>query len=110
MRIPDGACVIPREKLTHYLLVARTEDDKSKYLAQAGFTAERADDLEAAIREVARQYDAVQDTSNVYGVFYRVTGDLIGLNGRRLSVVTIWIALTNTPTTYRFVTLKPARG
>ena len=48
--------------------------------------------------------------SNVYGEFYRVTGDLVGLNGRRLSVVTIWIALTNTPASYRFVTLKPAKG
>ena len=110
MRLPDEAIVIPREKLTHYLLVARVEDDKSKYLAQAGFTAERADELEAAIREVVRQYDAEQDASNAYGVFYRVTGDLAGLNGRRLPVVTIWIALTDTPASYRFVTLKPARG
>ncbi len=52
--LPDEAIVIPREKLTHYLLVARVEDDKSKYLAQAGFTAERADELEAAIRRVVR--------------------------------------------------------
>ena len=110
MRLPDEAIVIPREKLTRYLLVARVEDDKSKYLAQAGFTMERADELEMAIRELARQFDAEQDASNVYGVFYRVTGDLVGLNGRRLPVVTIWIALTNAPVSYRFVTLKPAKG
>ena len=89
--------------------MARVEDDKSKYLAQAGFTAERADALEAAIREVVRQYDAEQDAGNAYGVFYRVTGDLVGLNGLRSPVVTIWIALTNTPASYRSVTLKPAR-
>ncbi len=71
---------------------------------------ERADELEMAIRELARQYDAEQDASNVYGVFYRVAGDLVGLNGRLLPVVTIWIALTNAPASYRFVTLKPARG
>ena len=110
MRLPDEAIVIPREKLTHYLLVARVEDDKSKYLAQADFTADRADELEMAIRELVRQYDAEWDASNVYGVFYRVTGDLVGLNGRRLPVVTIWIAPTNTPASYRFVTLKPVRG
>jgi arylamine N-acetyltransferase len=69
VRLPDEAIVIPREKLTHYLLVARVEDDKSKYLAQAGFTAERGDELEAGIRELVRQYDAEQDTCNVYGVF-----------------------------------------
>ena len=110
MRLADEAIVIPREKLTRYLLVARVEDDKSKYLAQAGFTMDHADELEMAIRELVRQYDAEQDASNVYGVFYRVTGDLVGLNGRRLPVVTIWIALTNTSGSYRFVTLKPTRG
>lgn len=46
----------------------------------------------------------------MYGILYRVTGDLVGLNGRQLPVVTIWIALTNTPASYRFVTLKPAKG
>ena len=61
MRLPDEAIVIPREKLTRYLLVARVEDDKSKYLAQAGFMAERADELETAIRELVRQHDAEQD-------------------------------------------------
>jgi hypothetical protein len=30
--------VIPEEKLTRYLLVPRIKDDKSKFLAQAGFT------------------------------------------------------------------------
>jgi hypothetical protein len=37
LKIPSNA-VIPKEKLTCYLLVPRTKDDKSKFLAQAGFT------------------------------------------------------------------------
>ena len=36
MRIPDDA-IIPEEKLTRYLLVPHPSDDKSKFLAQAGF-------------------------------------------------------------------------
>jgi len=39
VKIPTDA-VIPMEKLTHYLLVFREWDDKSKFLAQAGFTQE----------------------------------------------------------------------
>ena len=37
MRIPSDAS-IPREKLTHYLLEHRAKNDKSHYLAGAGFT------------------------------------------------------------------------
>ena len=33
-----GEIIIPEAKLTQYLLVPRQEDDKSKFLAQAGFT------------------------------------------------------------------------
>jgi hypothetical protein len=45
MRIPVEEAMIPREKLTQYLLVSRLEDDKSKFLAQAGFTLENPDVL-----------------------------------------------------------------
>jgi hypothetical protein len=37
MRIPEDV-IIPLEKLTNYLLVPRPVDDKSKFLAKAGFT------------------------------------------------------------------------
>ena len=36
MKIPEDA-IIPMEKLTAYLLLPRPGDDKSKFLAQAGF-------------------------------------------------------------------------
>ena len=38
MIIPSDA-IIADEKITHYLLVPREQDDKSKFLAQAGFIA-----------------------------------------------------------------------
>jgi hypothetical protein len=47
MKIQSGA-LIPREKLTKYLLVFQPENDKSKFLAQAGFTLDNPDALEAA--------------------------------------------------------------
>jgi hypothetical protein len=42
MKIPHDA-IRAREKLTHYLLVFRKKNDKSKFLAQAGFIHENPD-------------------------------------------------------------------
>jgi hypothetical protein len=71
MRIPIDNVEIPREKLTQYLLVLRLEDDKSKFLAQAGFTPENPDLLEQAILQLIRDNDAIQDRTNEYGNYYR---------------------------------------
>lgn len=106
MRIPDNA-IIPREKLTHYLLVPQPKNDKSGFLAQAGFTQENPDLLEKAIRLLIAENEAIVARQNEYGIFYRVVGDLYGPNGI-LSTVTVWIQLTKGEQ-YRFITLKPAR-
>jgi hypothetical protein len=107
MRIPFDA-VIPPEKLTAYLLVFREEDDKSRFLAQGGFTSDNPDMLEIAIREQAATSDAEIDRENQYGIFYRVQGELIGINRRTLNVVTVWLEERATGI-IRFVTLKPRR-
>ena len=52
MNIPADA-VIATDKLTGYLLIARPLDDKSKFLATAGFTQSNSEILEAAIRNLA---------------------------------------------------------
>lgn len=107
MKIPDDA-KIPREKIIEYLLVWREWDDKSKFLAQAGFTQENPDALLRAIREIAANADAVEDRENDYGVFLRAEGELKGLNGRSLPVVTIWLRW-HVDGLVRFVTLKPRK-
>jgi len=108
MKIPPDA-IIPASKLTRYLLVWRDEDDKSKFLAQAGFTLGNPQDLEAAIRLLIETNEAVEDGVNDFGNFYRVEGDLVGVNGRILGVITIWIVKTAVDNKFRFVTLKPGR-
>lgn len=108
MKLPDDV-VIPREKLTGYLLVHRDKNDKSKFLAQAGFTQENPDMLETAIRRLVRENEAIQDRVDEYGAFYRVSGVLHRFGDestRDLEVVTIWIYATKEDH-YRFVTLKP---
>src|SRR5437879_12237919 len=107
MQIPAEA-VIPVEKLTHYLLVSRPWDDKSRFLAQAGFSITDSTALERAIRRAASKFDAVDDGRNDYGTFFRIDGELIGPNGRSLPVVLIWLQW-NLDRTFHFVTLNPRR-
>ncbi len=107
MRIPDDA-VIPEEKLSRYLLIPRVRDDKSKFLAQAGFTQENSEALLAALRLLASSAEAVEDGPNEYGTFYRVEGELQGANERNLAVVTIWLRW-DLDSSFHFVTLKPQK-
>lgn len=106
MKIPKDA-YIPREKLTNYLLARRNKNDKSKFLAQVGFTYGNPEFFEEAIRKLIAENDAQYVRKNEYGTLYRVQGNLQGIHGI-LTVVTIWILL-DANGQYRFVTLKPAR-
>jgi hypothetical protein len=105
MKIPSDA-IIASEKITHYLLTPREQDDKSKFLAQAGFTQDNPELLKAAIRQLADLTPAIQDRDNEYGVFYRVTGELTGLNRRNLAVITVWLQRA-IDGKFQFITLKP---
>ncbi|MEO1298129.1 MAG: DUF6883 domain-containing protein [Cyanobacteria bacterium J06636_16] len=105
MRIPQEA-IIPDDKITRYLLVQKLKNDKSKFLAQANFTQRNPEALVAAIRSLVQTCEAYEDRRSEYGVFYQVTGDLVGLNGVSLSVVTIWLQW-QTDGKFQFVTLKP---
>lgn len=91
MKIPLDATITADEKITRYLLVPREQDDKSKFLAQAGFTPDNPELLKAAIRQLSDSIEAIQDRDNEYGVFYRVTGELIGLEEQNLAVITVWL-------------------
>ncbi|MBW4555625.1 MAG: hypothetical protein KME59_06760 [Trichormus sp. ATA11-4-KO1] len=105
MKIPPDA-IIADEKITRYLLVPREQDDQSKFLAQAGFTQDNPELLKVAIRQLADSTEAIQDRDNEYGVFYRVTGELIGVNQRNLAVITVWLQRA-VDGKFQFITLKP---
>ena len=110
MKISAEAAIIPREKLTGYLLVYQPESDKSQFLAQAGFHSDNPDALETAIREMLKTHDAVLDKQTPFGDMYRVEGTLKGIHTHDLLVVTVWIMRTEEEGLYRFVTLKPWRN
>lgn len=109
MTLPDAdRAVIAPEKLTAYLLVQRPDNDKSRFLARAGFTTENSIDLLIALRRLVETGDATEDGISDYGTFYRVDGRLIGPLGSVLDVTTIWMRRLDD--SLHFVTLKPSRG
>ena len=59
IKIP-GDATIADAKLTRYLLVPREQDDKYKFLSQAGFTQENPELLKAAIRKLADSTEAIE--------------------------------------------------
>jgi hypothetical protein len=101
----QGIIIIPEPKLTQYLLVPRGRNDKSQFLAQAGFTIENSETLKQAILQLLQTNDANLDRANEYGTFYEVTGKLIGPNDT-LTVVTVWLERA-ADGIIQFITLKP---
>jgi len=104
-RLPRDV-VIPEDKLLRYLLLPREEDDKSRFLALAGYTLANWNVLREDLRELAQRYAISDVEESPYGTKYEVRGQLRGPNGTVLDVVTIWITLKATGET-RFVTLFP---
>jgi hypothetical protein len=105
VRVPEDL-IIPDAKITQYLLVLKARNDKSRFLAQAGFTQENPEALKLAIQRQAMNKDAIEEKSNEYGTFYQVEGQLMGVNGVSLSVVTVWLQ-RQIDGKFQFVTLKP---
>lgn len=106
MFLPKDA-VIAEEKLIKYLLVLLPKDDKSKFLAQAGYTLANWQQLEQDLRTQVLTQPAELVETNRYGKKYLIRASLRGKNAVELSTLTIWI-ITNGTT--RFVTLVPNKG
>lgn len=95
--------------MLRYLLLPREENDKSKFLASAGYTLANWEVLERDLRQLIKTHEVTDMETSPFGTKYEVHGTLIGPNGRILHVVTVWIKLEATGET-RFVTLFPDRG
>ena len=107
MKLPANA-VIARAKLTGYLLRKLPENDKSGYLAQAGYTPENPERLETNLRHQILTQDAAFMEPTEYGGKFSIHGELTGPNGRTLKVVTIWMTEDASGLT-KFITLYPAK-
>ncbi len=107
MKIPADA-IIAEAKLRDYLLVYKDVDDKSLFLAQAGFTRDDPKFLEAALRQLIEAEEARLDRTDKFGTFYEVSGSLFGSHDRRLAVTTIWLQDKDIEQ-FRFITLIPGK-
>ena len=108
MELSRDAVIAPA-KLTKYLLNWREMDDKSKFLAQAGYGQENWQQLEADLRNQILPLEAMQSKEvNRFGDVYEIRGVLNGVNGVNLSVVTIWMIEYETKQT-KFITLYPEK-
>lgn len=106
MKLPLDAVIAPT-KLTKYLLIWRDADDKSKFLAQAGYGQENWQQLAADLRNQILPREAMpSDEPNRFGDVYEIRGILRGANGVNLAVVTIWMIEYETQQT-KFITLYP---
>jgi hypothetical protein len=99
--------VITPAKITQYLLIPLPKDDKSKFLAQAGYTLENwqqlAMDIKAQI--LTQPAQLIQETR--YGQKYQIKANLTGPNHVTLKTLTIWMTYQNV---CRFITLIPDKG
>jgi hypothetical protein len=105
MKLPPDT-LIARRKFIDYLLVCRPEDDKSAFLARAGYVPETADQLMADLRTQLLPLEARLLDSGEYGTKYVIRGKLTGPNGQTLRVVSIWM-IEHAGGHAKFVTLFP---
>lgn len=99
--------IIAEEKLTRYLLVLLPKDDKSQFLAQAGYTLNNWQQLEQDLRTQVLTQPAESVKTTRYGQKYFIRARLLGSNGIGLSVLTVWMVENGIT---RFVTLVPDKG
>lgn len=107
MKLPADA-LIAEDKLRRYLLVPRDHDDKSNFLALAGYSPENWPRLKADLRQILAE-EAIFEEADEYGERYRIAGTLTGPNGVALRVVTIWMRDERTGQV-RFITLFPDKN
>ena len=105
MKLPEET-LIAQEKLTKYLLVLRKRNDKSQWLARAGYALENWKVLENDLSEQILSADATPTENTKYGQMYEIRGKLVCPNGKSLAVCTIWMTESATGKT-KFITMYP---
>ncbi len=105
MKLPDDS-IISSEKITEYLLKWQPDNDKSKFLARAGYLSDNWQRLLQDIRVQILTMEAELMRKTVYGDLFRIRGILLGPNGVSLRVITVWMEEYASRQT-KFITLFP---
>jgi hypothetical protein len=105
MKLPASS-IIAREKVTEYLLVRQSRNDKSAFLEKGGYSSGNPDALIVGLKALQEQGDATPIDSNQFGVYFEIVGILRGPVGIGLRVRTIWMTEHLSGVT-KFITLIP---
>ena len=107
MKLPSTT-VIATEKIKDYLLSQRKRNDKSKWLAKAGYSLENWQQLEQDLRTQVLSLDAIPTDETKYGQIFEIKGVVKGPNGETLKVHTIWMREHESKST-KFITMFPQK-
>jgi len=89
-----------------YLLSPRKRNDKSRWLAKAGYGLGNWQLLEKDLRTQILSLDAASIEETEYGQMFEIKGVLTGTNGKTLKVCTIWMTEHESKST-KFITMFP---
>jgi hypothetical protein len=105
LKLPKNTRIAP-EKFHEYLLKKMPDNDKSIFLGIAGYTLKNWNRLADDIRTQLLPHDALLVRETPFGNLYKVRGVLLGPNGKKLKVVSIWMTEYETKVS-KFITLYP---
>lgn len=97
VKLPNAEhAIIPSDKLTDYLLskshlIGRW---KARFFFSIGFREEKADELQDALMNVAKNGEVKSTITTDFGVKYVVEGVILGPSGRRAGIRTVWVVET----------------
>ena len=109
MKLPNRKnSVIPKEKLTNYLLseTHSTGKFKARFFRNLGFNKSNIDLFEKFIYRIAQDKTIIQKSISAYGIKYAIDGEIETPNGETVKVRTVWI-IEKGQKNPRFITLYP---
>jgi hypothetical protein len=112
MPLPNAdRAIIPRPKLTDYLLSITHRDGRGKaaFFGAFGFSATAWEDFAAALRRHAIAGKVARIEETPFGTIYTVEGSLLAPDGRAPLVRVVWF-IAATETLPRLVTAYPLKG
>lgn len=100
--------IIPKEKLTEYLLSSThlVGKFKAKFFRRLGYDESNVDKLIVTIRKIAQNEEVVEKASSPYGTKYIIEGKVTTPSGKRVLLQTVWI-IESFKKRPRFVTAYP---
>src|ERR1700722_11227364 len=97
-KLPDAQnCTVQDRKITHYLLIHRPMDDKSRFFRGFGFAMQHWQVLAAALRQHGMQYDFVSTRPTLNGINYELRCNIQTPDGRNPCIRTVWEVIGSAP-------------